>query len=280
MKFVMEKAWDETVSLLKGNMGLLATVAGLLVFLPAVAIGLLFPIEVTGQEPADDATIEQILEMMAAQFSDMGWIILVTSLLSGFASLAMMALLRRRAAPTVGQAISEAAGMLPTYLATIILQMFIIFGIGYLLVGVPYQMGAPGWMVLGILILLPVWMYLFVKFSVSVAAIVIDGVRNPVEALRRSWSLTKGNSFRIFFFFLLIGLAAAIVLAILSFAVGAVLSLLPAAIETIGTVLFDGAINLVAAVFGAALTVAIHAQLRRLREPPVEAASADTTPIE
>ncbi len=83
MKFVMEKAWDETVSLLKGNMGLLATVAGLLVFLPAVAIGLLFPIEVTVQEPADDATIEQILEMMAAQFSDMAWIILVTTLLSG-----------------------------------------------------------------------------------------------------------------------------------------------------------------------------------------------------
>lgn len=275
MKFVMETAWDETVSLLKGNLGLLATVAGLLVFLPAVAIGLFFPQETVVTEPEGDPSLEQVIEVMMAQFSEIGWIMVITTILSGFASLAMMALLRRNASPTVGQAMSEAMRMLPTYLGTIILQMFIIFGIAFLLVGLPYQQQAPGWMLLGLLLLIPLWLYVFVKFSVSVAAIVIDGVRNPVEAIRRSWMLTKGNSFRIFLFFLLIGIAAVVILAVLSWIVSTVLALAPTSIAAVGTALFDGAINLAAAIFGVALTVAIHAQLKRLREPPKPAPVED-----
>lgn len=267
MKFVMEKAWDETLALLKGNIGLLATVAGLLVFLPSVAIALLFPQD-AAPAPAEDATIEQVIESVTAQLGEIGWIVLVTTLLSGFASLVMMALLRRKASPTVGQAMSEAATLLPTYLGTVAIQLLVIFGLAFLLVGLPYQTGSTGLAVLGMLLLLPIWFYIFVKFSVSVAAIVIDGERNPVEAIKRSWSLTKGNSFRIFFFFVLIGIAAVIILAIMSWVVSTVLSLMPLAVSNVGMALFEGLLNLAGAIFGVALTVAIHAQLRRLRDAP------------
>ena len=46
--------------------------------------------------------------------------------------------------------------------------------------------------------------YVLVKLSLSLPVIAIDKVHNPFTALARSWRLTKGNSFRLFLFYLLL----------------------------------------------------------------------------
>ena len=264
MKFVMDRAWEEAVGLLRGNAGLLAAIAGFLVFVPTVAIALLLsPNDVKMDE---DATLEQALDILAAQFFDGGWTMIVSTILGGLASLAMVAMLRRERAPTVGQALSEAGRNLPVYLVAIAAEFALMAGLAFVLIILPLRLGSSGIAVLGMLAFLPILFYLIIKFSLVVPAIVIDGIRNPIDVLRRSWHLTKGNSFRLALFFILLGIAFVLIFSLISWIVSVLLALTSGEVETIGLALFEGATALVAAVVSAALIVSIHAQLRRLQE--------------
>ena len=47
------------------------------------------------------------------------------------------------------------------------------------------------------------FVYVMVKFSLTAPVIVMEHQLNPVRALARSWHLTRGNSLRLFGFYLL-----------------------------------------------------------------------------
>ena len=64
-------------------------------------------------------------------------------------------------------------------------------------------LAAPAAATLAVVLTIPVMIYLFIKFALTAPVIAIEGERNPIKALARSWKLTKGNSFRIVLFLFL-----------------------------------------------------------------------------
>ena len=104
-------------------------------------------------------------------------------------------------------------------------------------------------------------LYLVTKFSLTPPVIAIERVLNPVAALQRSWQLTKGNSLRLFLFYLLLIIA----LIVVSIVVGFVVALVGVIGGPDGGLIVTGVLNglfnmLFLAVFLAVLAAA-HRQL-------------------
>jgi hypothetical protein len=161
----------------------------------------------------------------------------------------------------VREALAKGIGSILPYLAAQVLS-----GVAAaLVVGVPLGIlaaSAPlAVTVLAGFALVLVAVYLFIKFSLTAPVIIIDGIRNPVAALARSWRLTKGNSFRIALFIVLLGL----IIAIISTLVTAVLSLVFAAfggtIAEVGNGLVSALVNAAVGVVFLVVSAAIHRQL-------------------
>jgi membrane-anchored glycerophosphoryl diester phosphodiesterase (GDPDase) len=84
------------------------------------------------------------------------------------------------------------------------------------------------------------------RLSLVMPAVVVDGIRSPWAAIRRSWRLTRGAVGRLVWFYLLLGLAYLV----LTVAVGGGISALAA------LALGKGAGPVVEALTGAAITAA------------------------
>ena len=64
------------------------------------------------------------------------------------------------------------------------------------------------------ILILPVAIYLMCRLSILLPVVAVDGVRNPVTAIGRTWALTRGNALAIF-----LSLLAFVVVAIVVFGV-------------------------------------------------------------
>ena len=92
--------------------------------------------------------------------------------------------------------------------------------------------------------------------------IMVEGVLNPVHALRRSWELTRGNALRIAAFFALIGLSFLIFTMIISAVIGLVAALIAGAMAaSVINAVVSSAISAVMTLYLAAVIAAIHRQL-------------------
>ncbi|NJM62597.1 MAG: hypothetical protein HC849_24195 [Oscillatoriales cyanobacterium RU_3_3] len=156
------------------------------------------------------------------------------TLLQFIGSLSLLALLTDRSRPTVREALMIGlSGLLP-YLAALLLNAF---GAG-LLAGLPFAvlaaLGSPAAAAAGLLVMVIILLYVMVKFILIAPVIAIEGTRNPITAMQRSWRLTKGNSFRIAVFVLLLFFTIGIIAALVTGIVGVVLSALGSQVATIG----------------------------------------------
>jgi hypothetical protein len=161
----------------------------------------------------------------------------------------------------VGEAMGIGIRSIPTYLAAQILSAL---AVG-LAVGIPLGIvaaaGSPIAAVLVGFVLVLVGAYLFVKFSLIAPVIAIDGVRNPITALRQSWRLTKGNSFRIVAFVLLLFFTIGIISALVSGILGLVFSAIGGQIADIGNGIVSAAVNTLIGVIFLVVIAAVHRQL-------------------
>ncbi|MDZ4275254.1 MAG: amino acid permease, partial [Erythrobacter sp.] len=103
--------------------------------------------------------------------------------------------------------------------------------------------------------------YVFIKFSLIAPVIAIEGVRNPITALARSWRLTKGNSLRIFTFFILLFLTIGIIAALVTGIFAVVFSAFDSQVASIGNGLVSAVINSGLTVLFLVVVAAIHRQL-------------------
>jgi len=110
-------------------------------------------------------------------------------------------------------------------------------------------------------LLIIVVMYLFVKFALIAPVIAIENQLNPITAMRRSWALTKGNSFRLVGFFLLLIIAIGIVSLLITSVLGLVFSAFGETIANIGNGIVSGLSNAVVAALLLAVLAAVHRQL-------------------
>ncbi|KPM21629.1 glycerophosphoryl diester phosphodiesterase membrane domain-containing protein [Citromicrobium bathyomarinum] len=261
MKLDMNRAWTEALSLIQANIGVVATVAGVFFFLPYLAFALLMPETANfAVEPNPDDPTAAFDQVMAL-YADIWWIMLLLIVAQTVGTLALLALLRADNRPTVGQAITVGAiGFLTSIAATIILYIGVGV-IGGVLMGVAIASKITALAVILGLLLFVAFIYLMVKFSLLAPVIAIDKVYNPLTALLRSWRLTKGNSVRLFFFYLLLFIALVVVSGVIGMIVMLVFGLMGEEVMLIGSGLINSAVNAVVIVLMLGVLAAVHRQL-------------------
>lgn len=267
MKFDLDIAWKDTARLFRDNFSLLAVLAGVFFFIPYAVMMLAIPqFQELSSLPAD-ATPEALQSIVMDLYSSYWWVFILSAIVQGIGIVAMLALLRNRANPTVGEAIQTGVRSVLTYIGVNLLQGFLIGLILSVIVIVPVAMGMVAIAVLLGIFAFVLFCYLMTKFSMAAPIIAIDGERNPIEALARSWRLTKGNSIRLFIFFVLILVAFAIVTGIASMLIALVFSLGGEEVALFGTTITSALTNSLGFILFACLSAAMHAQLSRLRQP-------------
>ena len=264
MKFDLDTAWKDTTGLLSRNLGLLAVIAGVFFFLPYAGITIVLP-EMANLETAQaSGNFDAMMAAVTDLYSSYWWVFLILAIVQGIGLLSMLALVRRRANPTVGEALSTGARSVPSYIAAQLLQTALIVVVAILLVGIGAVTGLQALAALGGVIAFVVICYVVVKLSLAAPVIAIEGELNPVRALQRSWSLTRGNSIRLFFFYLLLIVAFLVLSAVVSLVLGLAFAFAGEQAALLGEAVISGLVNAVMIVVMVCVLAAVHTQLARL----------------
>lgn len=258
MKFDSNLAWKQASSAVSANREVLLALAGVFFLLPSLALSLLFP----QPEPAAGMNSEAMMKLLSEYYRSVMPFFVPVGLLQAAGSLTMLTLFTDRTRPTVGEAIRQGfLGMFP-YVSALLL---VGFGLGLLAVfALTLGSLAGSSLVAGVAVTLVVLFgaYAFVRTSLAGPVVAVERERNPLNALRRSWLLTKGNVGRIGMFYALVALAFFFVLMILMAIVGVVLAVVAGsqAGEVAATVI-SSAIGSVMTLYFVAISAAVHRQL-------------------
>ena len=230
-KISISRAWDETRAIIARDGKLLATVAAAMFVLPGVISQVVQPNAPAGEFPPFGYW--SVIAVVAFLISMIGTLALIRLAIAGGQS--------------VGGAIRAALSRAPAYLAAMILWAlpFGLVGFGLVSLMAETPESPPPAAAFGILILAIVALFVIIRmaFTSSVAAVENAG---PIGILKRSWDLTRGNWWRLFAFFLLLGIAAGVLLL---------------AVEAVGGSLVTVAFGEAEPLSGARLVIAILYQL-------------------
>ncbi|HET9639686.1 MAG TPA: hypothetical protein VFP12_10800 [Allosphingosinicella sp.] len=197
MKFSYSAVWADTAALLRSHSSLIATVAGVFLFLPGLLVAHFLP----QPEPVELDRIGQLwIDYLGANWP---WLLL-NSLISMIGSIAILLLIFARDI-SVGGAIRAALALLPGYFIASLLGSFAI-GIGFVLLIVP-------------------GLYLLGRLGPLNSVVVAEAHRNPIAAIRRCFELTRGHGWAILGLILIVAFAAAIAVGVASTLIGILLVL-------------------------------------------------------
>lgn len=260
-KLDMGKAWSDATALIGANRDVILIVAGVFVFLPNAVLAMFMPQseELAAMQASGNADPQEVLAQMTAYYGEIWWMFVLLGIVQAVGVLGLLTLLTDRSRPTVGEALGFGAkGLLPYIVAQILLSLGIVaLGFALVMAGAAIHVGLAA--VLG-LVAVTLAIYLWIKFSLLSPVIAIEKQMNPVEALRRSWQLTKGNSLRLFAFYLLLFL----VLIVLTLVAGIVFAMFALAGQQVGEIvgaLGGSLLNMITVVVMLAVLAAIHRQL-------------------
>lgn len=260
-KLDMGKAWSGATEMIATNRDVMLIIVGVFVFLPNLALMLFMGDSVEALQAQAAGDPEQAIAAMTEFYSGMALPMIIISLFQAVGVMALLSLLNDSRRPTVGEAIKIGLVCLLPYIAAQLIQA-LIWG---LLILVPVTIGAAtGSVGIGVLIgmvAVAAAVYIWVKFSLTAPVLAIEGVRNPIAALKRSWGLTKGNSLLIFAFFLLLIGAFMIISVIISMVFGVFFALMGGEVALIGNGIVGAAVNALMALVMVAALAAIHQQL-------------------
>lgn len=237
VKFDMGAAWDDALQLLKSHSALVGTIAGVFLFLPALAFAWFGPVPI---EPPAGANFEQFVTTMRESFRQMVPGQLVVALSTMIGSVAILRLWLSRTGISVGEALTFGLMLFPTMIATQILSGIAIF-IGFILLIIPC-------------------LYLIGRLALVSPAIADRGIYNPFEAIRTSWELTRNNGWAVFFFLFLVS----IVIVIAALIIGGIVSVIFGTEPGIGRImggLVEAAFGAVGSLVSIAVSAAAYRQL-------------------
>ena len=203
MAFSYNAVWEDTTRLLRQHAPLLAAIAGVFMFLPALSFAVFLP----PPEPqgADPARMAQL--MLAFYRTAWPWFLL-QGLFSIVGTLAMLRLVFARGT-TVGGALVHALKLTPFYILLSILCGLAV-SIASMAIILPAVLLGPVAVVLATLLLIVPILYLVGRIVPVPAVMVAEDRRNPVDALRRTFALTRGHGWAIIGLVFIIGIVAAI----------------------------------------------------------------------
>jgi len=198
MKFSYSAVWADTAALLRSHGALIATVAGVFIFLPGLLVAYFLP----QPEPTDLGRIGQMwIDYIGASWP---WLLL-NSLISMVGAIAILLLIFARDI-SVGGAIRGALPLLPAYFVASVYASLAI-GFGFVLLIVP-------------------GLYLLGRLGPSNSVLVAEARRNPIAAIARCWALTRGHGWAVLGLILIVAVAAAIAVGVASTLVGILLVLI------------------------------------------------------
>lgn len=268
MKFDSNLAWKQAAASVSANREVLLAMAGVFFVLPALALDLFLPQPIVSQNLGNEVA------RAAAEARYLGILpyAIPTALIQAAGTLGMLTLFTDRSRPTVGQAIRRGVtGIVPYLLAQILMGLGVGLG-GGLLIVIGVFSGSVAFRTVCVAAATLLVLYAIIRTSLAAPVIAVEGERNPVAALVRSWNLTTGNVLRIMLFYLLIVLAFIVVMAAVMAVAGALLAF------AMGPEGQKIVISLISALLGAGMTVyvvaivaAIH---RQLAGPSPETVSA------
>lgn len=259
MKFDMGKAWNEAMAMVAANREILMVLAGIFFLLPSLLVSLVGPVlpEVPITTMED---LERFSEMARAMYMEWWWLYTLATLVQVLGYLCMLALLRDGSRPTVGNSISGGLkALLPAILTYFVFVLGLTLAISVLIALTALTGGLIAIITLPVIIIGSI--YVSVKVSLAAPVIAVEKVFNPIKVLARSWRLTKGNSLRIFGFFLLILLAYMVISMVLGLLFAAITALMGPEGGRLVLALAAAIISAVATVVLVAALAATHRQL-------------------
>lgn len=258
-KLDTNRAWQNAHAAILGNREPLLAIAGVFFFLPALAFALLYP-----QPPVAQGamTPEQTLVFIEKFYRESFPFMLALTAAQIVGAMASLRLYAGADRPTVGDAIGKGAiDALFFFAAMIVVWIAGTLG-AVVLVSLAAVTGQQTLAGIATGIALIALLYVGLRVILVMPIIAVEGLRKPLAALRRSWDLTRGNAARIVLFLLILALAYAVIVSVISAVLGIVLALVLGA---------EGAkivVDIVASAFGAVFTLylftslaAIHRQL-------------------
>jgi hypothetical protein len=241
MNFSYSAVWDDTMRLIRAHGSVIAALAGVFIFLPALLMAYLLP-----QPQAE--TIPRLMELLVEHFRTAWPWILLERLVNMIGTIAILRLVFPRQSSTVAAVIAAAVPLVPTYfVATLLVNLML--GVGLLLFVVPA-------------------IYLFGRLAPLGPVIVAEERRNPIDAIRRSFEVTRKRGWAVAGLVIVVGIAGVIVIMVANNLLG--ILFLTLAGQDLGTLLS----LIVTAATAAALTtvmILLYAAIyRRLSEAPAD----------
>ncbi len=257
MKFDMSAAWRDAMAMVSANREVLLIISGIFFFLPSAVLG--FAIGDVQEAMLSDP--ENAQNVMLSVYSSWSWLIAIVAIVTAVGYLALLALLRDHRRPTVGEAIKTGLiGLLPaigTYLLLTV-GLGLIFAV---IIGIAAAIGSSALGVILVLIAVILTIYVMVKISLAGPVIAIDKVYNPFKVLINSWRLTKGNSIRLFLFYLLLFIAYIVIALVVSAVIGLLAVVAGSSIGLALNAIVSALISAVVTVIFVAVLAAVHRQL-------------------
>lgn len=199
MKLSYSAVWDDTLALVRAHASLVAALAGVFIFLPALLVGHLLPKVV----PAEDVG-SYLRDLREYALANAHWLILQT-LANAVGMIAILILVFARKGISVGGAIVAALVLLPFYFVAALIANLIVF--------------------IGLLLLVFPGLYLFARLVTLGPVVVAENRRNPIAAIGRAFEVTKGNGWAVLGLVILVAIPGAIVLQLVNMVFGLVFSI-------------------------------------------------------
>lgn len=267
MKFDMGAAWNEASAMMSANRELLIVLAGIFFLLPALVVALVGPtLPPMAFETMED--FERQSAILGDIYADWWWLFLLGLLVQVLGYLAILALLRDDSRPTVGSAIGGGVrALLPAIATYLVFSIGLSLAIGLLLLITTLTAG------LGAIVTFPLMLvgsiYVAVKASLAAPIIAVEKVANPFTVLSRSWKLTKGNTLRLFLFFLLIAIAYVVISIVIGLVTAGIAALLGPEVGPLLATTISAILGAIATVVMIAALAAAHRQLAGPSHPAV-----------
>lgn len=257
MKLDSNRAWKDASRNVSRNREAIVAVAGVFFLLPQLVLALFFP----QPEPAVGMSEAQIMDLLQGYYLATLPALLPMVFCQALGTVTLLTLLSHAARPTVGEALRHSLSGVLTYLgAQILLGLAIGFG-GGLVLSLLALSGIRALVVAGLLLVLVAVAGIVLRVSLSAAVVAIEGERNPMRALRRSWALTAGSGWRLFSFYALVFVAFLVIQMVLGIVIGIPVAMLGGSYGAqIATALVSAMLNALMAVYLVAIVGAVHLQ--------------------
>lgn len=257
MKLDSNRAWKEASRSVSRNREALLAVAGVFFLLPQFALALFFP----QPEPSAGMSEQQIVQLTQTYYLSTLPAMIPLLVSQALGTLALLCLISHEARPTVGQALRMAVSGLPTYLGGQLLVGLGLMVAGGLILSVLALSGVAAMAVAGLLLIALLAIAVALRVSLSGAVVALEGERNPIAALRRSWRLTAGNVWGLLAFYALLAVAFLVILIIVSLFLGMPLQMIASGrTAAIATALISSTLNALMAIYFVAVVGAVHSQ--------------------